>query len=147
MDDLAETIVSKMNPVEPIGYIVQICGNDYRAALLEAKGVVFKGDIAYLVRSAPCAEDGEPVAPKETWESKLCPSADAFRFLVGREYERLSYCFEAAYVTGPDGSRQSIEFNRYGGWNDSDGVNKRVFDRMLAAMSILKVPSNGLFVW
>ena len=147
MEDMAEAIVSKMYPIEPAGYVVEICGSDHTTALLEAKGVEYNGKIMYMVRSARSAKYGEEVAPRETWESQLCPSAVAFRFLVSREYVRLGCCFESVYAKGPDGSRHRIEMNRYTAWDDFDEVNKRGLDHMVAAMGILKVPQNGLFVW
>jgi hypothetical protein len=147
MEDVASVILEKMYPIEPVGYIVEICGSDHETAILEAKGVEYNGKIMYLVRSAPSFKYGEPVAPKDTWKSQLCPSVDAFRFLVEREYVRLDCSFESVYVTGPDGSRQSIHMNPHKVWDDFDNVNKRGIDHMVAAMSILKVPKNGLFVW
>jgi len=147
MEDMVEAIVSKMYPIEPAGYTVEICGSDHKTTLLEAKGVEYNGKIMYMVRSARSAKYGEEVAPRETWESQLCPSDVAFRFLVLREYVRLGCCFVSVYATCPEGSRHRIDMNPYNVWDDFDEVNKRGLDHMIAAMSMLKVPQNGLFVW
>ena len=147
MQDIADAVVAAMAPMEPVGYVVQIVGDDYQTPLLEGKGVVLNGKICYMVRSAPHAVHGEPLAPKETWRSQLCTSDDAFRFLVEREYAQLSYSFKEVYVVGPDGNRERIPTNPYGGWGAFESVNSVALRYMVAAMGVLKVPQNGLFAW
>jgi len=147
MEDLAEVIMSKMSPIEPVGYIVEICANDYQTVLLEAKGVVFNGNVAFMVRSAPSSEVGHAVAPKETWTSQLCPSDDSFRFLIYREQIRLEFTFHTVYVWGPDDMRHRIKMNEFGLWDESDEVNKTGLASMVGAMRTLKVPNSGLFSW
>ena len=149
MNDLAESVINAMSPVEPIGLYVVIHSGD--GPIMEAKGVPFNGSVAFMVRSAPSAIRGETIASKDAWESKLCCSPEAFKFWLAFENIRLGFVMCDSYVQTPDPDGTTgyrVHCNPYGLWDVTDETNNKAMDVMIAAMSgVLKVPENGLFHW
>jgi hypothetical protein len=137
MEDLVEAIVTRLEPVEPLGYRV-VMFNTECLPLFEAKAVPFKGGLGFLTRSAP---NKEPLPPMNEYELAFAPSVDSIKYLLRRALMNMNTSITMVMPPGTsfhrDGEQVPMAGNRFQTGNEYDEAR---LNEMVGALTLMKVP-------
>lgn len=154
MQDLAQEIVSLVEPSEPLGYRLVLFREDNPHVntpdvVLEAKAVKFKGGVGFLVRCDLKAKFGSTPPPVEQLPTLFAPTEEALKFVFRNVYN--SYlCDNTEIVLIPPGNTGytrdgCIDRNMNFAYSileapNPDSPQERGLRELVAALTLLQVP-------
>jgi hypothetical protein len=138
MEDLAEAIVSRLEPTEPIGYRV-VMFHCESLPIFEAKAVPFKGGLGFLTRSA---FNKWPLPPVNEYELEFAPSFDSIKYLLRRAIIHID-TYEVTLM--PPGTSlvrnyREIVSMANGRFQTGNEFDEARLNEMVGAMMVMKVP-------
>jgi len=150
MQDLAQEIVSLVEPSEPLGYRLVLFKEYNHEVCFEAKAVKFKGGIGFLVRCDLKAKFGSTSPPPaEQLPTLFAPTEEALKFVFRNFYNSCVFDDRKVVLIPPGNTGYGGDGCLHRNMNfayalleagDPDSPQERGLRELVAALTLLQVP-------
>jgi hypothetical protein len=151
VQDLAAEIASQLDPSEPLGYRLLLFDgtSPYNNVIFEAKAVQWKGKIAFMTRSVPMMQYGDPFPPLSKLETAFATSDDGLKFLFRNAHSNAQSTPDTVLMpphqSGHDRALgEHVNLGLAGCYFElgaADSYAERSLNQVVAALSLMQLPA------